>query len=146
MNKFILFLNGFFTERLDIEEFSNNLIEGVKSMSSVKVIIENTESIILFFESDDDEKTLSEKLFNLISDSDIKLSFLFNSESIIGLKIPERMKYLINEKTPDGTMLIIEMMTIERDYNLDEILEKIEKHGIKSLTKEEKKFLDDFKM
>jgi len=118
MNKFILFLNGFFTERLDIEEFSNNLIEGVKSMSSVKVIIENTESIILFFESDDDEKTLSEKLFNLISDSDIKLSFLFNSESIIGLKIPERMKYLINEKTPDGTMLIIEMMTIERDYNL----------------------------
>lgn len=146
MNKFILFLNGFFTERLDIEEFSNNLIEGVKTMSSVKVIIENTESIILFFESDDDEKTLSEKLFNLISDSDIKLSFLFNSESIIGLKIPERMKYLINEKTPDGTMLIIEMMTIERDYNLDEILEKIEKHGIKSLTKEEKKFLDDFKM
>lgn len=146
MNKFILFLNGFFTERFYVEEFSNNLIEGVKTMSSVKVIIENTESIILFFESDDDEKTLSEKLFNLISDSDIKLSFLFNSESIIGLKIPERMKYLINEKTPDGTMLIIEMMTIERDYNLDEILEKIEKHGIKSLTKEEKKFLDDFKM
>ena len=146
MNKFILFLNGFFTERFYVEEFSNNLIEGVKSMSSVKVIIENTESIILFFESDDDEKMLSEKLFNLISDSEIKLSFLFNSESLIGLKIPERMKYLINEKTPDGTMLIIEMMTIERDYNLDEILEKIEKHGIKSLTKEEKKFLDDFKM
>lgn len=145
MNKFILFLNGFFTERFYVEEFSNNLIEGVKSMSSVKVIIENTESIILFFESDDDEKMLSEKLFNLISDSEIKLSFLFNSESLIGLKIPERMKYLINEKTPDGTMLIIEMMSIEMDHNLDEILEKIEKYGIKSLTKEEKKFLDDFK-
>lgn len=145
MNTYILFLNGFFTQRKDIEEFSNNLIDGLKVVTSMKVVIENKESVIIIFDSELEDKLLSEKVISMLSDSEVKLSFLFNSNNMIGSKIPEEVRDLIFSETPSDSILFIEIMAIERDYNLDEILDKIEKQGIKSLTKDEKKFLDNFK-
>lgn len=146
MDRYLLFLNGFFNKREDIEYFSNFFIEKIKIVKSMKVIIENIETIILIFDSESEEETVFTEIDTFLSESEIKVSFLFNSKNLIGTKIPHEIKHiLLNKTTPDDSIIFIEIVELEYDLNLDEILEKIKNFGIKSLTNHEKKFLDNFK-
>lgn len=145
MTTYLLFLNGFFKTRKDIEEFSNDFVEGVSTTYSLKVFIENKESIILIFDSDDDVEILRNNINEFLSKNEIKSSFMFKKDDLQMVRLPEEVQEIIFSNSPIDSILFLEIMAIEKEYNLDEILDKIEKNGIQSLTKDEKKFLDNFK-
>lgn len=145
MTTYLLFLNGFFKTRKDIEEFSNDFVEGVSTTHSLKVFIENKESIILIFDSDDDVEILRNNINGFLSKNEIKSSFMFKKDDLQMVRLPEEVQEIIFSSSPIDSILFLEIMAIEKEYNLDEILDKIEKNGIQSLTKDEKKFLDNFK-
>lgn len=145
MTTYLLFLNGFFKTRKDIEEFSNDFVEGVSTTHSLKVFIENKESIILIFDSDDDVEILRNNINEFLSKNEIKSSFMFKKDDLQMVRLPEEVQEIIFSSSPIDSILFLEIMAIEKEYNLDEILDKIEKNGIQSLTKDEKKFLDNFK-
>lgn len=145
MTTYLLFLNGFFKTRKDIEEFSNDFVEGVSTTHSLKVFIENKESIILIFDSDDDVEILRNNINEFLSKNEIKSSFMFKKDDLQMVRLPEEVQEIIFSNSPIDSILFLEIMAIEKEYNLDEILDKIEKNGIQSLTKDEKKFLDNFK-
>lgn len=145
MTTYLLFLNGFFKNRKDIEEFSNDFVEGVSTTHSLKVFIENKESIILIFDSDEDVEILRNNINEFLSKNEIKSSFMFKKDGLQMVRLPEEVQEIIFNNSPVDSILFLEIMAIEKEYNLDEILDKIEKNGIQSLTKDEKKFLDNFK-
>lgn len=145
MTTYILFLNGFFKNRGDIEEFANDFIENVSTTYSLRVFIENKESIVLFFDSDGEIQPLRENINEFLSKNDIKSSFMFKKDDLQMVRLPEEVRDIIFTESPVDSILFLEIMAIEKEYNLDEILDKIEKNGIQSLTKDEKKFLDNFK-
>lgn len=145
MSTYILFLNGFFKNRGDIEEFSNDFVENVSTTYSLRVFIENKESIVLFFDSDGEIQPLRENINEFLSKNDIKSSFMFKKDDLQMVRLPEEVRDIIFSESPKESILFLEIMAIEKEYNLDEILDKIEKNGIQSLTKDEKKFLDNFK-
>ena len=145
MTTYLLFLNGFFKNRKDIEELSNDFVEGVSTTHSLKVFIENKESIILIFDSDEDVEILRNNINEFLSKNEIKSSFMFKKDGLQMVRLPEEVQEIIFNNSPVDSILFLEIMAIEKEYNLDEILDKIEKNGIQSLTKDEKKFLDNFK-
>ena len=67
MTTYLLFLNGFFKNRKDVEEFSNDFIENVSNTNSLKVFIENKESIILIFDSDEEVEILRNNINNFLN-------------------------------------------------------------------------------
>lgn len=145
MTTYLLFLNGFFDDRKGIEDFSNDFVEDVLTVTSLKVFIENKESIIIIFDSEEEIESLSNNINSFLSKNEIKSSFMFKREGLQMVRLPHEVQEIIFNESPAESILFLEIMAIEKEYNLDEILEKIEKNGINSLTKDEKKFLDNFK-
>lgn len=145
MNSYFLYISSIFKDRSEIESFCGLFIEEVKSINSMKVIIDNVSTIILVFDSETENEKVSEEINKFLITLDIKMSFLFDVKSLINIKIPDEVKNIIFTKTPDDSILFMEITTFVKEHNLDDILEKIDRLGIKSLTKSEKKFLDNFK-
>mgnify|MGYP003331056154 FL=1 len=70
---------------------------------------------------------------------------MFKKESIVLSHIPETMNNLIFKPTSQILKFQIgDMVEDNQEHNLDDILDKIEKTGVESLTPSEKKFLDNF--
>lgn len=138
----MLFVNGNFTDRSDIDDFTNWFVEYLKDVTSVKVVVQGTGSIMIIFDAD---YNLPTRINGLLSEDDDKFYFLFDSASILNSRVPDEIKSIMFGKTPNDSLLYIEIARLEIEHNMDEILEKIEKLGVKSLTKSEKNYLDSFK-
>ena len=71
---------------------------------------------------------------------------MFNKYDIVLSYIPESINNLIFKPTADILKIQIDknINEISKDHNLDDLLDKIEKKGIDSLTPDEKRFLDNF--
>lgn len=146
METYILFFNGNFKSRKDLEIFTAETFITSSSISSIKYIIEKRGSIIIIFNSQLDEEEIKEEIRTIFLDEPIKFYFLFNIKSLLDIKIPEEIKTMIYNEIPKDSVFFIEVFTRDADdFDIDEILEKIEKNGIKSLTKSEKNYLDNFK-
>ena len=63
MKTYILFIFGMFDDYEDIEFFCENVLMDIKSIKSVKFIIENSQNIIVIFDSDKDYVSLSQDIF-----------------------------------------------------------------------------------
>ena len=74
-----------------------------------------------------------------MSNDNVNYYFLFEKEGLVSAHLPKSYNDFIF-KYKEITPTISDVTTFE----LDDILDKIKKQGIKSLTKEEKNFLDNF--
>lgn len=149
MKTFILFLYGSFDNHEEIEHFCFEIFGINPLVKSVRFVIENDKNIIIIFESESSRGDLTKGLHQMLSIDMIKFYFLFDRESLYTANLPIQMKDFIFKPKENESYLRIEYDNDTKgvkynDFDLDNILEKIELLGIDSLSVEEKKFLDNF--
>jgi len=146
MKTFILFIFGVFEDQEDIEYFCLDIFGSSDKISKVRYVIEKSQNIIIIFDSDTDYKTLSEEVYNLSFNDSIKFYFLVERDSLVSAHVPQAVKDFIFKPQTTDRFMKIEYEKNKPSMDLDELLEKIEKMGVDSLTPEEKNFLDNFEM
>jgi hypothetical protein len=145
MKTFILFLFGMFEDHEDIEFFCTEILGDTPSINKVRYVIENSQNVIVIFDSEEDHKTLSTELFSVLSDDNIKFYFIFDRDSLVTAHLPKEVRdFIFKPATKDKILSIEYQKTDNPILDLDQLLEKIKKKGIDSLTPEEKNFLDNF--
>ena len=148
MKTFILFLYGLFDDHEDIEYFCSEVLADIPVIKKVRYVIENSMNIIVIFDSDSDYRDISNELFQILGiNENIKLYFIFERDSMVTAHLPAQVKDFIFKPTEEDSIMRIEYTKHTKEnpsMDLDELLEKIEKMGIESLTPEEKNFLDNF--
>ena len=145
MNTFILFIFGMFEDHEDIEYFCNEILSESPTINSVRYVIENSQNIIVIFDSETDYKTLSQDLYTLLMNDNVKFYFIFDRDSLVTAHLPQQVKDFIFKPSGTSTMIRVDYdKNSSPSMDLDELLDKIEQMGIDSLTPEEKNFLDNF--
>jgi len=146
MNTYVLFIFGMFDDHEDIEYFCTDVIGESKVIKSIRFIIENSENIIVIFDSEMEPTEVDRELYTILIDEHIKFYFIFERENMVTAHLPQQIKDLIFTPTIDNTIIRVdyEKNRKRETLDLDRLLEKIEESGIESLTIEEKNFLDNF--
>jgi hypothetical protein len=145
MKTFVLFIFGTFEDHEDIAFFCTEILASSKAVKSLKYVIESTQNIIVIFDSELTNKELSEELYEVLVIDPVKFYFMFERESLVSAHLPEQVKDFIFKPLPESSAIKIDYIkNIPEELDLDEVLEKIEKNGLDSLTDDEKKFLDNF--
>jgi hypothetical protein len=145
MKTFILFIFGMFEDHEDIEYFCNEILSESSTINSVRFVIENSQNVIVIFDSDKDYKTISQDLYTLLMNDNVKFYFIFDRDSLVTAHIPQQVKDFIFKPSDTSTMIRVDYdKNSSPNMDLDELLDKIEQMGIESLTPEEKNFLDNF--
>jgi len=146
MRTFILFIFGMFEDQEDIEYFCTQILGDNPLFTSIKFVVEREQNIIVIFDSDIDEKTLSNELYSILINDNIKFYFIFDRENLITAHVPKEIKDFIFKNTNENSIVKIEYERVKKPLklDLDQVLDKIEEKGMESLTPEEKKFLDNF--
>jgi hypothetical protein len=146
MNTYVLFIFGMFDDHEDIEYFCTDVIGESKVIKSIRFIIENSENIIVIFDSEMEPIEVDRELYTILIDEHIKFYFLFQRENMVTAHLPQQIKDLIFTPTIDNTIIRVDYEKNKKreTLDLDRLLEKIEESGIESLTIEEKNFLDNF--
>ena len=147
MNTYVLFIFGMFDDHEDIEYFCSHVISESKTIESIRFMIENSENIIVSFDSIQEPSKISEDLFPLLIDEHIKFYFIFDIKNLITAHLPQQIKDLLYKQFDDNTIVRIDHERIKKTIrlDLDNLLEKIKDYGVESLTEDEKNFLDNFK-
>jgi len=145
MNTFILFIFGMFEDHEDIEYFCVDVIGEMECIKSVRYVIENSQNIIVIFDSDSELQKLSKDMFDVLKNDSVRFYFIFDRSNLVSAHVPQQIKDFIY-KPSNAMFMNLEYAKPEslQVFELDDLLEKIEKTGMDSLTSEEKKFLDDF--
>ena len=145
MNTFILFIFGMFEDHEDIEYFCMEVIGEMKCVKSVRYVIENSENIIVIFDSDTELQKLSKDMFDVLKNDNVRFYFIFDRNNLVSAHVPQEIKDFIYKPSNIKFMnLDYEKPEVQQNYELDDLLDKIEKTGMDSLTPDEKKFLDNF--
>lgn len=145
MTNYIIFIYGVFEDHQDIEFFCMEVMASSSAVKSLKYVIESSQNIIVIFESDLPHKELSDELYGLMNNESVKFYFMFERDKLITAHLPETIKDFIFKPLVDVNAIRVDYIKQPpRKLDLDEVLEKIEKEGIESLTSEEKNFLDNF--
>lgn len=144
MKTYILFIFGMFDDHDDIEYFCTEVLAESKVIESVRFVIENSQNIIVIFDSEFDHKNISNELFGLLTNDNIKFYFIFDRENLVTAHLPIEVKDFIFKPANVNHIVRVEYEKTTPILDLDQVLEKIEESGIASLTPEEKKFLDNF--
>jgi hypothetical protein len=135
-----------FEDQEDIEYFCTQILGDNPLFTSIKFVVEREQNIIVIFDSDIDEKTLSNELYSILINDNIKFYFIFDRENLITAHVPKEIKDFIFKNTNENSIVKIEYERVKKPLklDLDQVLDKIEEKGMESLTPEEKKFLDNF--
>jgi hypothetical protein len=147
MKTYILFIFGLFEDHDDIEFFCTEILATSPIIKSVRYVIENSQNIIVIFDSDTEYFELSKDLFESLTIENVKFYFLIERDTLVTAHLPAQVKNFIFKPQTENSAMFLEYMKKEEDgplMDLDEVLDKIEKWGIESLTSEEKNFLDNF--
>ena len=146
-NTFILFIFGMFEDTEDIEFYCNEILLENPAVKSLRFIVENSKNLIVLIESDKTQKELSKSLHKDLLDQNVKFYFIFRRDEIVSAHIPKQVKkFIYGEVKEEEKYIMVQYSKISKvdSLDLDEVLEKIKNKGIDSLTKDEKKFLDNF--
>ncbi len=147
MKTFILFIFGMFDDHEDVEFFCTDVLSDIPSIGKLRYVIENSMNLIIIFDSDSDYKVLSNDLYSVLGVTEnVKLYFIFERDSLVTAHLPLQVKDFIFKPADEDVMMKIQY-TKENNtpsMDLDDLLEKIEKMGVESLTPDEKNFLDNF--
>lgn len=143
-----MFLFGMFEDHEDIEFFCTEILSDVPVIKKVRYVIENSQNIIVIFDSDSDYRTISNEMFSVLTNEHIKFYFIFDRDSLVTAHLPQQVKdFIFKPQTEEDVIIRIEYdrnTKNESSMDLDDLLDKIDKMGIDSLTPEEKNFLDNF--
>lgn len=145
MDTYILFIFGTFEDHEDIAFFCTEILGSSTAVKSLKYVIESSQNIIVIFDSEMEHKELSQELYELLVSDVVKFYFMFERSSLVSAHLPKEVKDFIFKPLPESSAIKIDYIkNSPEQMDLDEVLEKIEKMGIGSLTDEEKNFLDNF--
>lgn len=142
---YTLFIYGTFEDHDEVEYFCMEVMSNSPAVKTLRYVIENNNNIIVIFDSELEPQKLSTELLEFMINDTIKYYFLYPLDKLITAHLPEKLKDFIFK--PQETKMNIRVEYIKpsnKIFDLDEVLEKIEKTGLESLTKEEKYFLDNF--
>jgi hypothetical protein len=144
---YTLFIYGTFEDHEEVEFFCMEIMSKSPSVKTLRYVIENDNNIIVIFDSDYEVKKLSTELLTFMINDTIKYYFLFPLDTLVTAHLPEKLKDFIFKPNEIGFNIKVEYLKpSEKFFDLDEVLEKIEKTGFSSLSEDEKKFLDNFDM
>lgn len=146
MNTYLLFIYGQFDDTEDIEFYCKEVLLANKEVKSLKFILENDKNLIVIIDSESPHDKLSKSLHQDLTDQNVKFYFLFKRDEVIAANLPQEVKDFIFSDTKPEHFMVIQYSKQSRieSLDLDGVLEKIKREGIDSLTKDEKKFLDNF--
>lgn len=146
MNTYLLFIYGQFDDTEDIEFYCKEVLLENKEVKSLKFILENGKNLIVIIDSESPHDKLSKSLHQDLTDQNVKFYFLFKRDEVIAANLPQEVKDFIFSDTKPEHFMVIQYSKQSRieSLDLDGVLEKIKREGIDSLTKDEKKFLDNF--
>lgn len=144
MRTYLLFIFGNFEDHEDIEFFCMQILQQSEAIDSIRYVIENSKNIIVIFNSNFEKDVLSKEIYNLLYTDNVSFYFLIERDTLVSAHIPETVKDFIFKPLAETEIMKIEYVKDSPSMDLDELLEKIEKMGIDSLTPEEKNFLDNF--
>jgi len=131
-----LFVFAEFDDTEDVLFFFNDVLSDIDTISDIRYVIQNEKNIIVIFSSESSIQEIEESFKDLATLEQITYYMMFKLENIVTFILPETIKDIIFKPVKNES--------IEKKFDLDEILEKISKYGINSITEDEKKFLDDF--
>lgn len=144
MKSYILFIYGAFEDHEDLEFFCMEHFTQV-SESGVKYVIESLGNCIIIFDSEKDKETLIEDLKKLLDLEHIRFYFIFEKENVFWAEIPEALReFIFKPQNSSHDAFKVSIRKLNKKFELDDILEKIQDQGMGSLTEDEKKFLDEF--
>lgn len=146
MNTYIIFVYGTFDDHEDVEYFCINVLGESQSIESLKYVIGNEKNIAIIFDTKKSESEIVKELSEVLDNENILFYLMFRKNDVVLSYIPETIRNLIYKPSTEILKIEYNQIDIKRPetLSLDDILEKIEKKGIKSLTEEEKKYLDNF--
>lgn len=146
MNSYILFIYGMFDDTEDIEFYCNEVLLNNPVVKRLKFVVENSKNLIVIIDSEATHDELSKSLHKDLLDQNVKFYFLFRRDEVIAANLPQEVKEFIFDNTKPEHFMVIQYSKKSRveSLDLDDVLEKIKRDGIDSLTKEEKNFLDNF--
>ena len=145
METYILFLYGMFDDMEDIEFYCNEVLLQNRAVNRLKFIVENNRNLVIILQTKQGHDEFSKSLHKDLTMDNVKFYFMFRRDEMISAHLPQEVKDFIFGNVEDR-YLSVQYSRPKKVVSLDvdEILEKIKKEGIDSLTVEEKKFLDDF--
>jgi hypothetical protein len=147
MGSYILFIFGAFEDHDDLEFFCLEHFTKV-SESGIKFVIESGGNCVIIFDSEKDRKELIKDVKETLAIEHIKFYLMFEKDKVFFAELPESLSNFIFKPAEvsedDDTPIKIKITYLDTNYDLDEILDKIQVSGIESLTEGEKKFLDEF--
>jgi hypothetical protein len=147
MGSYILFIFGAFEDHEDLEFFCLEHFTKV-SESGIKFVIESGGNCVIIFDSEKDRKELIKDVKETLAIEHIKFYLMFEKDKVFFAELPESLSNFIFKPAEvsenDDTTIKIKITYLDTNYDLDEILDKIQISGIESLTEGEKKFLDEF--
>lgn len=147
MGSYILFIFGAFEDHEDLEFFCLEHFTKV-SESGIKFVIESGGNCVIIFDSEKDRKTLTKDVKDTLAIEHIKFYLMFEKDKVFFAELPESLSNFIFKPAEtdkeDETPIKIKITYLDTNYDLDEILDKIQVSGIESLTEGEKNFLDEF--
>jgi hypothetical protein len=147
MGSYILFIFGAFEDHEDLEFFCLEHFTKV-SESGIKFVIESGGNCVIIFDSEKDRKELIKDVKETLAIEHIKFYLMFEKDKVFFAELPESLSNFIfkpaETSKEDETPIKIRITYLDTNYDLDEILEKIQSTGIESLTEGEKNFLDEF--
>jgi hypothetical protein len=144
---YTLFIYGTFEGHDEVEFFCMEVMSSSPAVKTLRYVIENNNNIIVIFDSDYEVKNLSTELLNFMINDTIKYYFLYPLDTLVTAHLPEKLKDFIFKPNELGMNIKVEYVKPkDKFFDLDEVLEKIEKTGFSSLSEDEKKFLDNFDM
>jgi len=147
MGSYILFIFGAFEDHDDLEFFCLEHFTKV-SESGIKFVIESGGNCVIIFDTEKDKETLSKDVKETLSIEHIKFYLMFEKDKVFLAELPENLSNFIFKPAEtddeDSIPFKIKITYIDTNYDLDDILDKIQVSGIESLTEGEKKFLDEF--
>lgn len=147
MGSYILFIFGAFEDHDDLEFFCLEHFTKV-SESGIKFVIESGGNCVIIFDTEKDKQTLIKDVKETLAIEHIKFYLMFEKDKVFFAELPESLSNFIfkpvETEKADPTPIKIKITYLDTNYDLDEILDKIQVSGIESLTEGEKKFLDEF--
>jgi hypothetical protein len=146
MTSYVLFIYGMFDDLEEVEFYCNEVLLQNPVVNGLKFIVENNKNLIVIMDSEFPQEHFTNEIHKDLIDQNVKFYFMFKREELVSAHLPEQVKKFIFEPAQDSFIQITYSKTPKKTefLDLDDLLEKIKKEGIDSLTSDEKKFLDDF--
>jgi len=144
MKTYILFIFGMFEDQEDVDYFCTQVMGDIPILKSLRFIVEKEQNIIAIFESDIEEEKLTQELYFLLVNDNVKFYFMFDRDTMVTNFLPGEVRNFIFNPHIENVIIKIDYPKYNKTLDLDQVLDKIKETGVDSLTPEEKNFLDNF--